>query len=297
MVRKPDIKEEEFLAWDQFDRKAPAVALPAIYGHAEGLSGKCRTWYWTSIGRKRIVSTGVRLVALLLGAFGVVAPIVAAIWSEEHIRLLWSQLAVVALALAGLTQVADRVFGWSSGWMRYISTVTAMENLTRQFQLDWAAYFVNQGQAVPGDVRPLFDIAQRFEVQLAELQTRETDNWVIEFNTGLTALSEIIKTARESAERSAADGRASVQASIKASASGALELTFTTAAQPPPVVAVTLDGGEAETCKSLSWGRLEIDPGAHRLVVHTLHEGVIVSEVVKIVDVSAGGTTRLVLAL
>lgn len=297
MGRKADIEQPQFLAWDQFDGKKPKDALPAIYQHAEEFSARCRTWYWHSIRRKRLISTGARLAAFILGAFGVTAPLIAALGSEFSERLLWSQAAVAALALAGLAQLADRVFGWSSGWLRYISTVTAMEDLTRQFELDWAGYFITLGTPQPTEVKPLFDIAQRFEVEIASLQKRETDAWVAEFNTGLSALNDMVKTAHENAQKSASDARNALQTLNKESVPGAIELTATATGQALPTMAVALDDGHAEVCKGLTWARLKVDPGPHRMVIQAMQNNTLLSEVVKIVEVPPGATTRLTVAM
>lgn len=297
MGRKADIEQPQFLAWDQFDDKKPKEALPAIYRHAGEFSARCRTWYWHSIRRKRLVSTGGRVAAFILGAFGVTAPLLAAIGLEASERLLWSQAAVAALALAGLAQLADRVFGWSSGWLRYISTVTAMEDLSRQFELDWAGYFIKVGNTPPTEVRPLFDIAQRFEVEIAALQKRETDAWVVEFNTGMSALNDLVKTAHENAQKSATDAREALQAMNRTSAPGAIELTATTTSPALPTMAVALDDGRAEVCKGLTWARLKVDPGPHRMVIQAMQNNTLLSEVVKIVEVPPGSTTRLTVAM
>lgn len=297
MGRKADIEQPQFLAWDQFDGKKPKDALPAIYQHAEECSARCRTWYWHSIRRKRLVSSGARIAAFILGAFGVTAPLIAALGSNDSERLLWSQAAVAALALAGLAQLADRVFGWSSGWLRYISTVTAMEDLTRQFELDWAGYFIKLGTTPPAEVKPLFDIAQRFEVEIAALQKRETDAWVVEFNTGLSALNDLVKTAHENAQKSASDAREALQTLNQDSVPGAIELTATATGQALPTMAVALDDGHAEVCKGLTWARLKVDPGPHRMVIQAMQNNTLLSEVVKIVEVPPGATTRLTVAM
>ncbi|TMQ11254.1 MAG: SLATT domain-containing protein [Deltaproteobacteria bacterium] len=293
MGRKADIKQPQFLAWDQFDGKEPKEALPAIYNHAAEFSARCRAWYWHSIQHKRTVSTGARFTAFALAAFGVVAPLTAAMWSLDGQRLLWSQLAVAAFALAGLVQLADRVFGWSSGWLRYISTVMAMENLTRQFELDWAGYFIALGRAVrPAEVRAVFDIAERFEIQVAELEKRVT-----EFNTGLAALNDIMKTARESTQKTEAEARDALHALSKTRSPGAIELTATTTSQLLPTMAVALDDGQAEVCNGLTWAKLKVDPGPHRMVIQASHDNTLLSEIVKIVEVPPGSTMRLTVAM
>jgi hypothetical protein len=298
MARKREIKQDEFLAWDQFDNKPPAEALAALYNHATEFSTRCRTWYWTSIRHKRIVSTTSRFLSFFLGGFGVVGPIIAAICSDGDYKLMWSQFAVVALAIAGLLQFGDRVFGWSSGWLRYISTVTKMEHATRQFQLDWAAYFVELGKCVtPAEMRSAFEIAHRFECELSDLQTRETDGWIVEFNTGLVALNELVKTAREAADKSGSDARAAMKATATATAPGAIELTATTTVQPPPSVAVVLDGGSEEPCRGLTWGRLQVTPGLHQVMIRAFLNNAIASETVKIIEVPPGSTARVAVAI
>lgn len=300
MVPKPDIRQgkDDVLAWDQFHGKPPQEVLPAIYNHAVAFSHECRGWYWKSIRNKRLISLIARLVTFLLAGFGVAAPLIAAVWPKDADRLLWSQLAVVALAVAGVMQLADRVFGWSSGWLRYIATVTAMENLTRQFQMEWAVYFVNLEKPVTSsEIRPLFEVAQRFQDQLGELQANETDGWIAEFNSGRAMLSEVIKLSREAADKSATEARNALQTLNQTGALGSIELTITTVREPAPSLRVAFDGGHAEVCKGLTWARLKVDPGHHQAVIQAFQGDVILSEVTRVVEIPAGGVARLTIQL
>jgi len=294
MAGKSDIKEEKFLQWDQFEGKPPNLALQAIYAHVEAFSSKSREWYWVSIRNKRLKSTIARFITFLLAAFGVVAPIIAAIWQLDEAKFLWSQLAVVALAVAGMMQLADRVFGWSSGWLRYMSTVTEMENATRQFQLEWAMYFVDLRRSVTAEeVKPLFDMAQRFQARLGELQSSETDGWIAEFNTGRVMLSEVVKSARDAAEKTATEARSASKALADASSPGAIELTVATTLDPPPTLAISLDHGPLEPCRGLTWVRLKVGPGLHQLVIEVTHHEKVIAEIHKVVEVPPGAPTRL----
>lgn len=295
-----DIRQEpeDLLGWDQFDGKPPHEALPVIYRQALRFSQDCRGWYWKSIRNKRLTSLVSRLITFLLAAIGVAAPLVAAVMTRDEDKLMLSQLAVVSLAVAGVTQLADRVYGWSSGWIRYISTVTAMENLTRKFQMEWALYCVNlQRPVAQEDVRPLFEIAQRFQIQLGEMQATETDGWIAEFNTGRAMLAEVIKASKEAADKYEEEVRSAAKALSQAGAPGSIELTFTTTKEPPPTLRVAFDGGYAEPCKGLSWARLKVEPGHHEVVVQTVKGNEVVSEVTKIVELAAGGVARLTIPL
>jgi len=294
-MAKTDIQQEtkDFLHWDQFDGKPAKESLPAIYEHAVAYSNACRGWYWRSIRNKRLISLVTRLLTFALGAFGVSAPLIAAIWSLDEHKLLWSQLAVVALAMAGLVQLADRIFGWSSGWLRYISTVTAMENMTRQFQLDWAMYFISRGSSdAPSEVKPLFELAQKFELQLGALQSDETNGWISEYNSGAAMLSEIIKVSRETVDKSVLEIQTAAQSHGQARAAGAIELTFTTELQPRPSLRVALDGGTLEECSGLTWTRLGVESGHHKIVVQASRNNAVISEVSKILEVAPGAVVR-----
>ena len=215
-MAKKDVRAENLLAWDEYKNKSFDKALLAIYSHAETISKTKCTWYWDSIKHKRLSSFGVRLLTFALLIIGSVLPILAGLGDTPDVRLQFTQLGVAALAFAGLLQVADRVFGWSSGWLRYIETVTAMEDLTRKFELDWASYIVDKGSNIgDSDTKPLFELSQRFEDAISKLQSDETDRWVTEFNSGVALLSDLIKSQRESVEKTAQAARATIESQQK----------------------------------------------------------------------------------
>src|SRR5204862_305450 len=129
--------------------------------------------------------------------------------------------------------------------------------------------------------------------QLGELQASETNGWIAEFNTGRAMLSEIIRSSREAADRSATEARNAALALSQASALGSIELTFTTTGDPPPSLRVAIDGGHAEVCKGLTWARVKVEPGHHRVVIQAAQGDASPSEITKIVEVPAGGVARL----
>ena len=202
-MAKQDITQDKTLEWNRFAKIPVNSALPGIYAEASEFSLRARKWYWQSIRTKRFWSTGARVVSYLFAVFGVVAPLVAAIGGKPELRLVWTQAGVVAFAVAGLIQVGDRAFGWSSGWMRYVTTVTGMERRTLQFELDWTQHLLlRAGEITDADVRPLFDIAKRFQTDIEKRRSDETDLWVGEFNTGLAALNEMVRARKEASEKS-----------------------------------------------------------------------------------------------
>jgi hypothetical protein len=202
---------------------------------------------------------------------------------------------VAALAIAGLLQAGDRIFGWSSGWLRYMTTVTAMETTTRKFEIDWAHFMICKTEAVgENDKRPLFELAKRLEDDIAKLRIDETDRWVSEFNSSLALLNDLIKSQRESAERTAEAARSAGAEREKRQELGGIELAITHAAQPA-AVRIRLDNSDEVTFSGTSWSRLEVSPGLHTVQVTSTTPPA--QTIQKVVNVPAGDIGRVEIKL
>ncbi len=290
-MKKADVKIEELSPWDEYANAGPDKALPEIYEHAKEASRVAREWYWTSIRAKRTMSLVVRLLSFLLLICGAVLPILAGLSSDVTTRLYFTQFGVVALAVAGLFQAADRVFGWSSGWLRYMTTVTAMEATTREFELGWANYMINKARPMgDDDKRPLFEMAKRLEDDIRKLQSDETEKWCAEFNSSLALLNDLIRSQRESAERTAEAARSVAAAREKAQQPGGIELTIVHKADPVPVK-VNVDGSGEESFTGTIWSKVQVTPGLHTVQVTT--DAPAEQRIQKIAEVPAGGIARV----
>jgi hypothetical protein len=295
---KPDIRVETPLVWNEYKEKTIDQALPSIYGQACQTSTRFAQWYWSSIKTKRQTSLAVRFGTLLLLILGTLSPILAGLRVDAADKLQLTQLGVCALALGGLLQVADRVFGWSSGWIRYITTATAMENLARKFELDWAAYILDKGGALTSvDIKPLFDIAGKLQESLMKLQSDETEKWQTEFSSGAALLGDLIKSQRESGEKAVeaatavlAAQKTLVEANAKAKVLGAVEVSLVHKGDPTPVV-ILFDERERETYRGTVWSRVNVSPGQHVLTVESDEQPPVV--VKRVVEVPAGGVARV----
>jgi len=297
-MAKPDIRTNTYLEWNEYKDKAIDQALPSIYGRACAVSGVFTDWYWKSIQIKRRTSLGIRSAMALLVVIGTLFPILAGLWVSSDHKLLLTQFAICALALAGLLQVVDKVFGWSSGWLRYIATVTAMENLSRKFEFDWAGYILHKNGAITDiDVKPLFDIAVQFQESLMKLQNDETDKWVAEFNTGTTLLGDLIKSQQESSEKAdkaavaaLSAQKAIVENNLKAGVPGAVELSIFHKSDPIPLT-ISFDNQSTESFLGTVWSCLNVAPGIHNVTIESNSTPPLIIK--KIVEVPAGGVARL----
>lgn len=283
VVTQPELK------WDDFADRPTSEALPKIYAHVDAFSTSLRGWYWEAIRGRRLGSTTARGASFFLAAAGVIGPLAAALpWTTDVSYRLWcTQAGVIALTLAGLARLCDQVFGWSSGWLRYITTVTALERLTRQFHLDWAGMLVG---STPGTLdalkKPLFDLAARFEADLLKRQSEETDGWVSEFNTSMAALQTMIESQKQATEQAAIEARDAVKQQAQISQTGAIEISFLLT--QPGAISLTWDNEES-TFHGTTWARGDVQPGLHRLSVKRDQSG----EVQKMVEVKPGALTQL----
>lgn len=277
MENKPDISTKKLLPWDEYKDKTPDDALRSIYSHIEALSMMMCSWYWSSIRTKRRTSLSVRFLAFILLILGTSLPIFAALQDLAENRLLFTQWAVALLAIAGLTQVADRVFGWSSGWLRYITTVSTMENLTRAFELEWAKYIVAKSSPLDSvDVKSLFELAKGLEQELTNTQADETAKWVAEFNSGTSLLESLIKSQREEADKKLESIRttlslqeSAVKADEKSKSPGAIEVTLSHKSEPKKIK-ISIDKEEPVEFLGQKWSKLDVSPGHHLLLIQTL---------------------------
>jgi hypothetical protein len=139
-------------------------------------------------------------------------------------------------------QMGDKVFGWSSGWQRYVTTVTAMEKLSLDFELDAARYVLSRATLTAQDLPAFLDIAKQFTGQIEARRSEETAAWVTEFNAGLAALSDVIRVQKEASDKAVAARRDEAKP-------GAIEVGITQGTTPPKPVSVYLDGDAATARK------------------------------------------------
>lgn len=294
-MAKPDIKEESYLSWNEYIGKSIDQALPSIHTKACALSELFTKWYWRSIGGKRRMSLGTRALTFFLLVAGTLMPILTGLHEYEvEQQLLFTQLAICSLALAGLIQVADKVFGWSSGWLRYIATVTAMENQTRKFEIDWAGYILSKNGIISdADIKPLFDIAVLFQDSMVKLLNDETEKWAAEFNTGTALLADLIKSQRESSEKAVEAANASIITQrAKENLTGALEISIVHKANPVPVT-IAIDNHNPESFLGTAWSCINVAPGQHTITIESNDT----SKIKKVAEVPAGGIARLEIKL
>ena len=270
--RKQNVRSSGFGPWDRYANRSADEALASIFADIDARASATLDWYWKSIRSKKMSALYSRGVTVALVLVGAALPLVAAVGSNPELKLLLTQFGVASLVLAGLVQAADKVFGWSSGWLRYIKTVTLMENEARTFQLAWGeALLAIRGQPQPSDVEALFDMARALDERIRTLQAEETDEWRAEYNASSAVLGQLISAHRDDAAQQleAARGELAAHRDLLASQaaaemSGNIQVNLSHRAAPEEVM-VGIDQDAAAAFTGHSWVQTGVEPGERTL--------------------------------
>jgi hypothetical protein len=152
---------------------------------------------------KRFVAKGLRAVALGMGMLASLVPLVVSFVFSVYLQGKAAQakdwvglsaiFAVVALGLVGI----DRLFGFSSGWMRFVSVTLDLQARRSAFRVGWAKERHRAGRA-PDDEHLLscLDLLGASLAGIDDLVRAETQTWVTEFRGALAELDKSIAEQR-----------------------------------------------------------------------------------------------------
>lgn len=160
--------------------------LSSLYRWIEGASISTLDWYLAEKTSKARWSRVARAFAVLFLAAGSLAPLLAA-GTDQTIYAFWGY---PVLGLGAICLGLDRVFGFSSSWMRYLSAAMALQRSLLDFQLRWSVLSAQwqESTMTPEVFAAGVQEIQGFAEQLNELVTAETQRWIEEFRGHVMAL-------------------------------------------------------------------------------------------------------------
>ena len=247
------------------------TSLDAMRQYAEDDVKSAIAWYYAKKPWKAWGSQVLKLATLLATALGGLIPIIAAFgWSPFHggtaqvNTLQFNQVGYLCFALAAAFLGFDRYFGYSTGWMRYITTAMALETALRNFRLDWARATAAQGGVAPSgeNLEALLKKIQDFCVAARALVEKETQAWVTEFQSNLSELEKDAKAAIEKAKSSVNN------AETDAKRPGAIALTVENFADLEGGYDVCInDKSRLTAVTTRTTNIMDVPPGLHDLVV------------------------------
>lgn len=268
-----DKKSIESLSWDA---ASVAVSLDKVRAYVEAEALKAMGWYLTAKRSKARMSQAIRMAAIVATALAGLLPIVITLWpalgggsnAGSTVNTgLWSSLLVgLAAALLG----ADRAFGFSTGWIRYILTASVIRKSLEEFRLDWALLVAKAGAApTPAQIEELLHRARDFRLAIEGHVIQETKDWATEFQNSLAQLE---KDAKAQLEALKVQVENETKAAQEASRPSALELTVPNADAADRGFTVVLEGVAGEIAQehvatASTWSRLSLAPGKYKLTV------------------------------
>lgn len=152
-------------------------------------------WYRVKSRPKKRWAQILRVIAILATSLGGIVPIMSQIplWPLDRMNPAWAS---VAIAVAATSLALDRFFGFSSAWMRFITSQLKLEAQLESFQYEWMEARVSWRGEKPGyeQAETLIKRCADFAAEVSTVVQDETMQWVSEFRNALTGLDSAART-------------------------------------------------------------------------------------------------------
>jgi hypothetical protein len=265
-------------------------------------------WYYAKKPWKASASQFLKLLTLLATGTGGLLPILSAtgLFSsglaepDRQLRILQvDQYGYLCFGLAAAFLALDKYFGYSTGWMRYMTTVMSLETALRNFRLDWARATSGLAGAPPTGavLEALLQKIQDFSVAARALVEKETQAWAMEFQTNMSQLEKEARAAVDSARASMEATQKESRTAADSTRSGAIDLTVGNVLDTDGGYDAFVDEVTRKTAvTSQTCAIMNVAPGLHELAVTASIEGRSV-HASEIVNVAAGAVVKVSMTL
>lgn len=140
-------------------------------------------WYRRKKRGLQFISKTLRLFAIAFITAGGIVPLLAQTGLPVP-----AEFGYVLLALGGACLLADRIFGVSSGWARYMVAAMDIEGLAEVFRA--RAVELESGSS-PDCADLIMSLCKDFTVSINEVISAETDVWVKDFSNSRDELARL----------------------------------------------------------------------------------------------------------
>ncbi|MDU0457641.1 MAG: SLATT domain-containing protein [Geobacteraceae bacterium] len=250
----------QFPEWDTNDKQSSIAKLfHCVVAHAR----EQIKWYDERRKPKRLCAQAVRGLALFLATLGALCPLVTPVL-DEYWKSQLPTLGYVFLAIGAALVGFDRLYGFSSSWMRFTSTQLSLEMLLKEFQFDWLL-MQSQPFSETTSIQKLKDFASKLD----GIVKQETDAWITDFKSNIAELEKMLKTG--------ADERKP----------GAIKLTITNA-KSFKVFSIYVDGAFNKKIDGVTEALLDmVSPGRHEVSISAVDMAGNEQKETKVVEVAA----------
>ncbi len=253
------------LPWDQ---EFMADSLQQTYQYTVQNAQDQIDYYNKQSRPKKRWARSLRVLAIISTALAGIIPIfsqisIATFTVGDFIQPVWAS---VAVALAATFLGLDRFFGFSSAWMRFISSELELRHKLQAFQYEWT-YQKVQWQGQPPTVKQTQEMVLRcaaFDNEVAKIVQKETESWMEEFQNILKRLDQTAKTQAQSSQDATLKQLVSQTVVSKP---GAINVYVENGDQCQGGWGLIVDEQDPQLCNSKSGAVNNIPAGLHQLRV------------------------------
>lgn len=194
------------LSWKPEDAEA---SLRIVHDYVIAETEKQIGWYDNKKASKAKMSRTLRLCAIILTIIAGLIPALISIGAFGGLDPRgYIQLTYLFLGLAAGCMGLDKYFGFSTAWMRKITTQMALERALTEFRVDWVRSIAELGGQRPDatQIQGLLSLAGDLLDSVHDRLEEETAAWVAEFETNLTKLQRDAETQLRAAKSTRAGG-------------------------------------------------------------------------------------------
>lgn len=269
-------KYVEFIA--TLTKHTSAEKIDKLYAFVSGFKDSVCNWYWQGIARKRRAAFYLLvLVFLLVITATIIQTIVVNYYrNSESDKFFYSQLAFGLFAVSVVLFLVDKVFGWTSGWVRYIKTVLNIEISYADFLSQWLINIdKNRGNADLCYENAII-LTRDFIQIMKQQQKKETDEWALQFGDSLNQLSALIKSNQNTRDQNAVPQSNNQQHASAVTEPGALNVKikdFSAASSFKIKIENKAKIVAEDTLHHSDWAIIDLTPGIYSV-------GIIINDVV-----------------
>ena len=193
------------LSWKDADLEN---SLSVLHEYVEEQAQKQIQWYWDKKRAKANMSMFLRFLAIILFVLGGLVPIVKATLPTAVIATFtfdFGQSGYLLIAVAAGCMGLDRFFGYSTGWIRYVTTAMSIEKSLEEFRLEWTRNMAKMRGAppTPEQLEALVQTCAAFTLAIKSQVEQETKAWVVEFQNSLSQLEKDLQAKADEAKAKA----------------------------------------------------------------------------------------------
>ena len=190
------------LCWKDADVDS---SLSALHQYVEDQARKQIQWYWAKKRTKAGMSMFLRFVAIILFVLGGLVPIVKATLPAAVVARFpfdFGQSGYLLIGIAAGCVGLDRFFGYSTGWIRYVTTAMAIEKSLEEFRFEWSRNMAKMRGASPTaeQLDALIQTCTAFSLAIRNQVEQETKAWVVEFQSNLSQLEKELQAKADEAK-------------------------------------------------------------------------------------------------